>query len=130
VRRYAPRLLESFAFKAAPAAQSVLDGINTLKAMQQANARAVPNGAPTGFVKPRWEQQVFAQDGGIDRRFYELCALSELKNALRAGDMWVPGSRQFKDFEEYLLPHAHFCRLAGEWRPPGRHRMRWRSLCA
>ena len=40
--------------------------------------------------------------GGIDRRFYELCALSELKNALRSGDVWVPGSRQFKDFEECI----------------------------
>ena len=26
------------------------------------------------------------------------------KNALRSGDMWVLGSRQFKDFEEYLVP--------------------------
>lgn len=55
-------------------------------------------------------------DEGVDRRFYELCAISELKNALRAGDVWVPGSRQFKDFEEYLLPQARFAALheAGE----------------
>ncbi|GHL16836.1 hypothetical protein ECZU23_52790 [Escherichia coli] len=40
-------------------------------------------------------------DAGIDRRYYELCALSELKNSLRSGDIWVQGSRQFKDFEDY-----------------------------
>jgi len=115
VRRYAPRLLEHFAFHAAPAAQNILAGIGTLAMMYQANLRAVPKGAPIGFVKPRWEPHVLP-DGGIDRRFYELCALSELKNALRAGDIWVPGSRQFKDFEEYLLPHARFAALrdAGE----------------
>lgn len=113
VRRYAPLLLEGFAFKAAPAARQVLDGIDALRAMNQANARAVPAGAPTGFVKPRWERHVFAEDGGINRRFYELCALSELKNALRAGDVWVPGSRQFKDFEDYLLPAARFVDLQG-----------------
>ncbi len=45
---------------------------------------------------------------GIDRHYYELCALSELKNSLRSGDMWVEGSRQFKDFEEYLLPANTF----------------------
>ncbi len=28
--------------------------------------------------------------------------MSELKNALRAGDVWVPGSRQFRDFDEYF----------------------------
>ncbi len=36
--------------------------------------------------------------------YYELCALSELKNALRSGNIWVQGSRQFKGFEDYLLP--------------------------
>jgi hypothetical protein len=92
MRRYAPRLLDAFAFKAAPVAQKVLDGIDTLRAMNQANARSVPKDAPMGFLKPRWEQQVLTDDG-IDRRFYELCALSELKNALRSGDVWVPGSR-------------------------------------
>jgi hypothetical protein len=37
-----------------------------------------------------------------DRRCYELCALSELKNALRPSDIWMKGSRQFKDFEDYV----------------------------
>jgi TnpA family transposase len=110
IRRYAPRLLEHFAFRAAPAAQHILDGVATLDAIYQANLRAVPKDAPTSFVKPRWEPHVL-QDSGIDRRFYELCALSELKNALRAGDVWVPGSRQFKDFEEYLLPPTRFAAL-------------------
>ena len=34
--------------------------------------------------------------------------MTELKNALRSGDIWVPGSRQFKDFEDYLLPTPVF----------------------
>ena len=50
-------------------------------------------------------------DTGIDRRYYELCALSEMKNALRSGDIWVQGSRQFKDFEDYLVPPAKFASL-------------------
>ena len=45
---------------------------------------------------------------GLDRRYYELCVLSELKNSLRSGDIWVQDSRQFKDFEDYLLPPARF----------------------
>lgn len=39
---------------------------------------------------------------GSDRHYCELCALSELKNALRPGDIWVRGSRRFKGFEDYL----------------------------
>ena len=34
--------------------------------------------------------------------------LAELKNALRTGDIWVQGSRQFKAFDEYLLPAERF----------------------
>ncbi len=78
--------------------------------MNAANARLMPKDAPVDFIKPRWEQYI-VKDNGIDQRFYELCALSELKNALRSGDVWVPGSRQFKDFEEYLLPPERFAAL-------------------
>jgi hypothetical protein len=43
--------------------------------------------------------------------YYELCALSELKNTLRSGDTWVEGSRQFKNFEDYLVPTEKFFTL-------------------
>jgi hypothetical protein len=46
--------------------------------------------------------------GGVDRHFYELCALAELRDRLRAGDIWVTGSRQYRDFETYLIPAATF----------------------
>ncbi|MBR7448558.1 hypothetical protein G3W37_27775, partial [Klebsiella pneumoniae] len=32
------------------------------------------------------------------------CALSELHHYPRSGDIWVQGSRQLKDFEDYLVP--------------------------
>src|SRR5436190_22058555 len=41
--------------------------------------------------------------GAIDRRHYELCVLSELRDRLRAGDVWVAGSRQYRSFEERLI---------------------------
>jgi TnpA family transposase len=31
-----------------------------------------------------------------------------LKNLLRSGDIWVQGSRQFRDFDDYLLPPKRF----------------------
>jgi hypothetical protein len=34
--------------------------------------------------------------------------MSELKNALRAGDVSVVGSRQFKDFDDYLMTRTEF----------------------
>jgi len=115
LRRYTPRLLEALAFKVAPVAQPVLDAVEAIRALNRSGGKTLAKDAPTEFIKPRWKEHVL-KDDGIDRRFYELCAMSELKNALRSGDMWVPGSRQFKDFEDYLLPPARFATLneAGE----------------
>jgi hypothetical protein len=103
IHRYAPTFLEVLQLKAAPAAREILDAVETLKMLNVDHARKVPKDAPIGFVRKRWQNLVF-KDDGVDRRFYELCTLSELKNALRSGDIWVLGSRQFKDFDEYLLP--------------------------
>ena len=110
IRRYAPVFLEVLHMKAAPAARDILTAVETLKALNADNTRKVPAGAPTSFVRKRWEGLVFT-DTGVDRRFYELCTLSELKNALRSGDIWVQGSRQFKDFDEYLVPAEKFAAL-------------------
>ena len=107
LRRYTPTLLATLGLKATPAAGELFTGIGVLQGMNDRQARKVPDDAPTAFVRKRWQGLVQTPDG-LDRRFYELCVLSELKNALRSGDIWVQGSRQFKNFEEYLLPPPRF----------------------
>jgi hypothetical protein len=94
-----------FSFQAAPAVKPLIDGIEVLRQLNQSGARLLPADAPTAFVRRRWAPYVF--DGStVDRKFYELCALSELKNALRAGDVSVPGSRQFRDFDTCSGPRT------------------------
>lgn len=110
LRRYVPEFLDNLKLRAAPAAKDVLAAIDTIRAMNVTDARKVPADAPTSFIKKRWEPLVLGKNG-IDRRYYELCALSELRNRLRSGDIWVQGSRQFKDFDEYLLPAEKFVTL-------------------
>ncbi|WP_420095015.1 hypothetical protein [Escherichia coli] len=101
-----------------PAAQGVLAAVQTLREMNADNLRKVPADAPTAFIKPRWKPLVITPEG-LDRKFYEICALSELKNALRSGDIWVKGSRQFRDFDDYLLPAEKFAALKRERLCPG-----------
>jgi len=107
LRRYTPALLESLDFQAAPAARDVLAAIVVLRDVYARQARKIPETAPTSFVRKRWVDLVRTPDG-LDRRFYELCVMSELRNSLRSGDIWVAGSRQHKDFDEYLVPAAVF----------------------
>jgi hypothetical protein len=107
LRRYTPPLLAALTMKATPATRELLAAVEVLKGRNERQARKVPDNAPTSFVRKRWGSLVSSLDG-LDRRFYELCVLSELKNSLRSGDIWVKYSRQFKDFEDYLLPPPLF----------------------
>ena len=107
LRRYSPMLLETFDFKAAPAAAALLHAVQTLRHLNRDGVRKLPTDAPTGFIRPRWSQYVIGPEG-LDRRFYEFCVMVELKNALRSGDVSVAGSRQFRAFDDYLIPRPEF----------------------
>jgi TnpA family transposase len=117
IRRYAPKLLEAFEFKAAKPSMSLLGAIGLLRELNEAGKRRVPDDAPASFVKPRWSGHVFTSEG-IDRHYYELCALTELRNHLRSGDIWVSGSRRYRDFEDYLLPRDAWGELSRDGRSP------------
>ena len=110
LRRYTPTLLEALTLKASPSAVDLLAAVEILKAMNLKTSGKLPEDAPTSFVRKRWKNLVHTEVG-LDRRFYEMCVLSELKNALRSGDIWVQGSRQFKAFDEYLLTPPRFTAL-------------------
>ena len=107
LRRYTPEMLIVLSLKATPAAQEILNAVDILRQMNDSKTRKVPSEAPVSLIPKRWKKLIFT-DAGIERRFYELCLLSELKRALRSGDIWIRGSRQFKDFNDYLMPVNHF----------------------
>ena len=102
LRRYTPKLLEAFEFKATGASLPILKALSVIKELNISGGRKVPESADISFVKPRWLKHVVKGDT-IDRHYYEMCALAELRSGLRSGDIWVAGSKQFQDFEDYLL---------------------------
>ncbi len=113
VRKFAPLLLANFEFNAAPAAAELLKALHLLRDLNASGKRTLPENVPVGFVKPRWQPHVLPASG-VDRRFYELCALAELRDRLRSGDIWVTGSRQYRDFETYLIPAVTFQKMQQE----------------
>jgi hypothetical protein len=56
-------------------------------------------GAPTDFVPLKWRPYMVDPAKRIDRHYYELCTLWELRGALRAGNVWVSGSRLYANPE-------------------------------
>ena len=113
VRAFAPALLSTFQFKGGPAVGSLLRSLEALRTMHASGKRSLPAKPPTGFIRRSWRRLVMP-GGVIDRKAYEICALSELRDRLRAGDIWVEGSRQFRDFESCLVPRPTFDALREE----------------
>jgi len=109
IRKYSPSLLLELDIKAArvPAAQSILEAIEIIKQLNDRVIKKLPKKLPTKFIRQNWEKLIFT-DSGVSRKYYELCVLSELKNYLRSGDIWVEGSRKYKDFEDYLISVENF----------------------
>lgn len=110
IRRYAPAMLDILPLQATSSSNSLMQAIEVLRTMNKAESRKLPDNPPTKFIKKRWHKLIHT-DNDIDVRYYELCVLSELKNALRSGDIWVQGSRQFKAFDDYLITKDEFQKI-------------------
>lgn len=103
VRIYSMKLLETFEFRATPSSEPLLEAVQALKTMYQEGKRVLPDSVPLRFIRQKWTAFV-VEDRKINRQYYELCVMDELRLALRSGDIWVEGSRKYRDLEEYLLP--------------------------
>ena len=113
VRKIAPAFLEAFDFKATPSAKPILDAIDALRTMYRSGQRTLPDKPPARFIRRIWRPLVI-KGGEIDRKAYELCAFFELRDRLRAGDIWIEGSRQYQSFESELIPEPTFGLLRAE----------------
>lgn len=110
LRKYSSRLLSALQLKATSAALPLNDALDTIREMYRKQLGKVPSSAPLDFI-PESRKKMVITPSGIDRQYYEICAMNELKGALRAGDIWVRGSRRYKNFDDYLKPGDDFEKL-------------------
>ncbi|MFI6180339.1 Tn3 family transposase [Nonomuraea sp. NPDC051191] len=125
LRQFTPQVLEAVPFAGGTAAADLLRAVEILRELNATGARKVPAVAPVSFVPARWRGYLdaAAKSGNASayRHYWELCTLLALRDALRAGDVWVPGSRRYANPAAYLLTpakwanhRAEFCRLVGK----------------
>jgi TnpA family transposase len=128
LRRFSPRFLAAFRFESNVPHDPVLAAIEVLKAMDRDGARALPKRPPASFLPPKWRKLIFA-NGAADRRLYETAVLATLRERLRGSDIWVAGSRDYRAFEDYLLP-AEAARNVGIGQETDPHRFMKRRAAA
>ena len=105
LRQYVPQLLGKLPIEATAGGQALLAALCLLKELNATGKRALPAEAPTAFITARWAPYIFT-GRKLDRQYYELHALAELRNQFRSGDVYVTGSRTHQEFETYVLPPA------------------------
>lgn len=108
-RRMLPELLEALAFRCTnPRHHPVMEALGLLKAHLKIKGTAYPEGvkAPLeGVVRQAWMPHVVEAEGDppkINRIAYEVCVLRALRERLRCREIWVEGSRRYRDPEEDL----------------------------
>ncbi|MFB9682110.1 Tn3 family transposase [Streptosporangium vulgare] len=122
LRRFTPRVLSVIDFQGGPGAQDLMTALMILKELNRTHGRKVPAEAPTSFVPARYADYLAkARKAGDDtafRHYWELCVVLALRDGLRSGDVFVPGSRRYADPGTYLFTpeqwegkRAEFCQL-------------------
>jgi len=125
LRQFAPAVLAAVQFDGGPGTELLLRAVSILTELYATGARNVPAGAPVGFVPTKWAGYLVAAEQAGDvtayRRYWELAVLVGLRDGLRSGDIFVPGSRRYADPASFLLmPEAwapqkvQFCHLVGK----------------
>jgi TnpA family transposase len=114
LRQCTPTFLETMTFQSTQEPEPLLEAVTLLHQLNTTHRRTVPPEAPTDFVPLKWRPYVVAPDGRLDRHYYELCTLWELRGALRAGNVWVAQSRRYANPEPYLIPHTRWPALRPE----------------
>lgn len=113
LRQVGPSFIATFAFGAVPACHSLARAVTIMRDLHLGCLQKLPADAPMGFIRQGWRRAIGRDIP--DRRTYELCVLVEFRDRLRAGDMWVEGSRRYRAVEQQLIPGPVFTamRMAG-----------------
>ena len=125
LRQFTPNVLAAIDFYGGPGTTDLMAAVAILKKLNERGGRKVPEDAPTSFVPTRYagylEKARTSGDDTAFRHYWELCVILALRDGLRSGDVYVPGSRRYADPATYLYTPAQwapkqagFCKLVGK----------------
>ena len=96
-RRYAPRMLRALDIQAAQVAEPLLEAASIVAGTETTGDR------PLTFLRraSKWHRHLNKDDG---HRLWEVAVLCHLRDAFRAGDIWLAHSRRYGDLKDALVP--------------------------
>lgn len=107
LRQFSPRLIATLKFRAYQEPDSLLEALHILQEMNVTSSDRLPiylEDVPTDFIDKDWFKHTVNRDGTVNRRWYDLCVMWALRNALRSGRIWVEHSKRYTHLDSYLMP--------------------------
>ncbi|HEU5376147.1 MAG TPA: Tn3 family transposase [Ktedonobacteraceae bacterium] len=114
LRQFVPKFLSSFVFQSNIKDDPLLEALELLRQLNATKQRKLPDSVPLDFLTDDWLRYVLNADNSINRRYYEVSVLWELRSNLRAGNIWVAHSRRYANPETYLIPKEQWQELRAE----------------
>lgn len=111
LRRFSPAFLDAFTFKASGTGTALIKAIDVIRDANTRKSRDLPDGVPLPFPNRQWKRLI-TESGRIDRRRYEIAIMATLRDRLRAGDVWIEGTRNYQRFDAYLLGRRDAAKVA------------------
>ena len=102
-RRAVHAFLRAVSFRSHRTADPLLRAIDWVR-----DGRTGTESPAVAFLPRRWRPVIMPGGGPVDPKAYAVAVLALLRDRLRAGDVWVEGSRSYRQFSDYLLPRVGF----------------------
>lgn len=103
-RRMLPSLLTVLNFRSNNESwRPILDALSLLARLNEEGRRVAPASlAPEGSIPRKWHGTVFDHRGRLNVISYELCVLTQLRDRIRAKEIWVEGADRYRNPDDDL----------------------------
>ncbi|MES0864796.1 Tn3 family transposase, partial [Ruegeria sp. SCPT10] len=103
-RRMLPSLLTVLNFRSNNESwRPILDALSLLARLNEEGRRVAPASlAPEGSIPRKWRGTVFDHRGRLNVISYELCVLTQLRDRIRAKEIWVEGADRYRNPDDDL----------------------------
>lgn len=103
-RRMVPPLLAALRFRSNNASwRPILDALDLIQRWQQDRRRVVPADlAPQGSIPAKWHEGVIDASGRLNVITFELCVLAQLRERVRAKEIWADGADRYRNPDDDL----------------------------
>ena len=102
LRKYFRQFLE-LPFEAASGNEALLGAIELVRSLDSGSLRRLPDDAETSFVPKELRPVLRDAEGRLQRNAWELGLALAIRTALRAGDLYLPKSKQHVSFWNLIL---------------------------